>query len=174
MLRKTLVAATLLACVPAFVSGQDSRTATLSAPCCGQTVDSAAFASAAEARQYTQITIQSILLRRTNSLRLSAGDYVVSTSPDGFKFKATVNSSRVVSGWYLTNPIGQTVLRTSSQGPVDPDKVDACVARFANETYFIVDAYEKGGISKYTYGQQISAVWQRFWMCLNEADDVIQ
>jgi hypothetical protein len=167
MIRRMLVSATLWACVPAFVVGLVGRTGEVNAQCCQTRGDLPSFDSPEQARQYTQLTIQTILLRRTNSLLLVPGEYVMSTGPAGHKMKASVNRNRVVSGWYLTDPAGQTLLRASINGNSAPsDWIDACLAGYFLDLKGCELAWGGKGSG---YSDCVARAWDFYFWCLLQA-----
>jgi hypothetical protein len=159
---KTPIAVILCLCVPAIVFGQDGR----GALCCGQTQATAEFYNADVAKLYTQMTIETILLRKTNADELAPGEYVLSTSPQGHQFKAVVNLDGEASAWYVADRSGATLALVSANNGGGDDEIDvnACMTKFLDEVA-ICDQGWDFGISRLAYGQCITGAWSRFLIC---------
>jgi hypothetical protein len=134
MTRTILLGAAILACLPMIAFGQTKKAAAKTeAPCCGQAAT--VQLSPQEMMQETQLNLQGILMQDSGGKRLSAGDYLISVSPEGYEFRALVSKQGIVDGWYLADLEGMPVmlLNTGGGGQFPPGTIGFCFIKYSSD-----------------------------------------
>lgn len=187
-MKTTLLAAvTLCVCLPSIVFGQANRTASpnlrvratqsagptvsskptgiASQSCCGQNAeDVTRISSPQEEIHLTQLTIHARLMYKSAAPSLTPGVHLLSTSPDGHKFQATVNRQGVVSNWFVTEPSGLRLAQVNSNNGGGQVDVNRCMDEFLRRTEFC--EWQGTFDSRYNYGRCYWEAWLGFLTCL--------
>lgn len=172
----SIVAVTLCLVIPTMGFAQANRAASpstrVSTPkepspgtgCCGQAAEASRFSTPEEEIQFTQLSIHLRLLDKSSSPTLSPGVHLISNSPDGYKFQATVSKTGVVSNWFVAAPSGLRMAQVNSNGGGDQVDVNRCMEEFLRRTEFC--EWQGTFDSQYNYNRCYWEAWRSFLGCL--------
>ncbi len=161
MTRTILLSAVMLACLPMIAFGQTKKAAAKAdVPCCGQAAT--ADVSTQQLMLETQQNLQAMLMANTTAKRLSAGDYFISESPEGYEFRALVSRQGIVDGWYIADLDGMPVALINNTG--GSGSVDYCTTKYSRD---ISSCARLEHAFPNRYQLCISAAWDSFFACLS-------